>query len=157
MTEEWLIDGYNLLHGLHSVISSESKKSNRSALLSDVADFSSRVEQRVLMVLDGSGPQDELDSYHTPFFRVVYSQKISADSYIERMLFERRSEAQFMVVTNDRAISNIARGGGARVMSTSQFLERMRDLKKESSAEQDKKNIRSHGFHRPFEDKLKDL
>jgi len=157
MAEEWLIDGYNLLHAQHSASPSKKSNSDRNALILDVADFASRADHPVLMVLDGVGSQPELDIYHTAFFRVVYSQKISADAYIERMLFERRAERKFMVVTNDRAITNIARGGGARVMSTSQFLERMRGSKKESADEQQKTKIRSHGFHRPFEDKLKDL
>lgn len=157
MAEEWLIDGYNLLHARHSASPSKKNVSDRNSLILDVADFASREEYPVLMVLDGEGRQSELDIYHTRFFRVIYSQKISADTFIERLLFERRAEKRFMVVTNDRAITNIAHGGGARVMSTSQFLERMRGSKKESADEQQRSDIRSHGFHRPFDDKLKDL
>ncbi len=157
MPEEWLIDGCNLFFALHVASPPERSRSDRHALILGVADFASRLERPVLMVLDGSGSQAELDIYHTAFFRVVYSQKISADSFIERILFERRAEAQFMVVTNDRAISNMARGGGAGVMSTSQFLERMRGSQKDSADEQEKGRIKSHGFHRPFKDKLKDL
>lgn len=157
MAEEWLIDGCNLLHALSPKGLPSKNKSDRNAIISDIADFASRSERRVLMVLDGSGSQPELDIYECRFFRVVYSQKISADTYIEKILFERRAEAQFMVVTNDRAISNMARGGGARVMSTTQFLELMRQTKKDNADEQGKNAAKSHGFHRPFEDKLKDL
>ena len=156
MAEEWLIDGYNLLHALHSASPPEKNRSNLHRLISDVADFASESSQVVFMVLDGHGRQGELDICHTAFFRVVYSQKISADTFIEKTLFERRAETQFMVVTNDRAIANIARGGGARVMSTTQFLERMRESKKESTDKQQKNKIKSHSFHRPFEDRLKD-
>ena len=111
----------------------------------------------MLLVLDGKGEFAELDIHHTPLFRVVYSQKVSADTYIEKVLFDRRSEARFTVVTDDRAISNIARGSGALVLGTGPFIEMMKESKKEGAESMDKGKIRSHGFHRPFEDKLKDI
>jgi hypothetical protein len=60
-------------------------------------------------------------------------------------------------VTDDRAVSNIGRGGGARVLSTSIFAELLKECRKEESDVLNKARSREHGFHRPFEDKLKDL
>jgi hypothetical protein len=43
------------------------------------------------------------------------------------------------------------------VVGTAGFLEMMKESKKDSSESVDKGKLRSHGFHRPFEDKLKDI
>ena len=156
MAEEWLIDGYNLLHACPSANNSKNTREDRTALLSALASFTSQKDRPMLVVMDGFGDPSELDIHNTKLFRVVYSQKVSADAYIERILYERRSQASFMVVTDDRAISNIARGGGASVIGTGAFLEMMKESQKESSESLHKNKLRSHGFNRPFEDKLKD-
>ena len=154
MAEEWLIDGYNLLHAIASGRSSQKK--SRGALLAMSAGFAALKAERMLVVLDGMGDEAEPDVYRTEFFRVVYSQKVSADAVLERQLFDRRAEAHFTVVTNDRAIANSARGSGARVLSADVFMQRIEESRKESSETQHRNKFRSHGFHRPFEDKLKD-
>ena len=154
--EEWLVDGYNLLHAYPSGKSSHTRK-NREAFLAELAAFASAEGRVMLVVLDGQGDPAELDIHRTELFRVVYSQKVSADACIERILYERRTEARFTVVTNDRAISNIARGAGAAVLSAASFLERLGQTRGESSDALNKNKLRSHGFNRPFEDKLKDL
>jgi predicted RNA-binding protein with PIN domain len=156
MPEEWLIDGYNLLHARASAGHSQHPQ-KRSELLAELAGFASLKGQPVVVVLDGKGEPGELETHDTKLFRVVYSQKVSADACIERTLYERRSTTLFTVVTNDRAIANIARGGGSRVMSCETFLETLKESGKESSDTLHKGRIRSHGFNRPFDDKLKDL
>lgn len=153
MSEEWLVDGYNLLHACTP--GRPSRKNTRETLLADLAGFAALKGQHMLVVLDGTGVDSELNVHHTQFLRVVYSQKVSADAYLERQLFERRTQAQFTVVTNDRAISNIARGAGARVMGTEAFLDAMKGSLKESSETLHKNKAQSHGFNRPFDDKLK--
>ena len=157
MAEEWLIDGYNLLHACAAVKDRTQFPSDRPALLSVLAGFTAQKGRPMLVVMDGFGDPGELDIHTTNLFHVVYSQKVSADTCIERILYERRAAAHFTVVTDDRAITNIARGGGAAVIGTSGFLEMLKELRKESDQAQDRKKIDSHGFNRPFEDKLKDL
>ena len=156
MAEQWLIDGYNLFHALKSKRPQRSPLS-REELFALVAEFASFKKTDTLLVLDGAGDQGELDAYRTDHFEIVFSQKVSADACIERYLFEHRQTLQLVVVTDDRAISNIGRGGGARVLSTSAFAELLKECKKEGSDFLQNKRSREHGFHRPFEDKLKDL
>ena len=155
MPEEWLIDGYNLLH---SALSAGEKGSDISLprFFSRIADLASSQKHLILMVLDGSGNDKELDTHRTSFFRVVYSKKISADAYIERYLFENRSRATMTVVTNDRAIIDLARGGGARVLSTAEFSELLQETKLKNADILFKEKVKSHGFNRPFDQKLKD-
>ncbi len=157
MNEEWLIDGYNLLHALFPGSLQDKRNRNFQVMISWVADFASQENHKILMVLDGHGSQSELDIYHTAFFNMVYSQKISADAVIERRLYQGRSQTRFTVITNDRAISNIARGGGAVVLGVAHFVEMIKESKKTRDESAQKGKIKSHGFHRPFEDKLKHL
>jgi uncharacterized protein len=156
MSEEWLVDGYNLLHAAYPSGSSTRIKPDREAFLAELAGFSALDGKPMLVVLDGAGDQAELDKHTAPKFRVIYSQKVSADACIERTLFERRTEARFTVVTDDRAISNIARGSGALVMGAAGFLERLKESRKERADKQAHDKMKGHGFNRPF-DKLKDL
>ena len=121
------------------------------------AEFASFKNVSVLLVLDGAGDPAELGAYRTSCFEVVYSQKVPADAYIEKHLYENRDKQRLVVVTDDRAITNIARGCGASVLGTSTFAELLKECKKEGSDLLQKEKSREHGFHRPFEDKLKDL
>ena len=151
-----MIDGYNLLHALNSKASPKTSLS-REQLMALLAEFASFKKTHTLLVLDGVGEEGELRAYRTEYFEAVYSQKVSADACIEKYLFQHRETHALVVVTDDRAVSNIGRGGGARVLSTSIFTEMLKECKKEEEDVLFKKKSREHGFHRPFEDKLKDL
>ena len=155
MPEEWLVDGYNLLHRLKAAVQKKSDLS-LARLIERIVDFSSYRKHLVLMVLDGRGPKGELDARSAPFFRLVYSGKVSADACIERYLFENRSRAALAVVTDDRAISDMARGGGARVLSGKNFLEILEETERQKADILFEGRVRAHGFNRPFEKKLKD-
>lgn len=155
MAEQWLIDGYNLLYA-HQSQSPKKTSLPLEKLYAIVAEFASFKKQHTLLVLDGSGDEKQLHAYSTAFFKVVFSQKVSADAYIEKVLYEERNKQTLVVVTNDRAITNIAHGSGASVLSTSQFFELAKECKKEAEEFLQKGKSREHGFHRPFEDKLKD-
>ena len=155
MAEQWLIDGYNLLHA-HPSHSSSKVVLSREKLFALVAEFASFKKLPTLLVLDGVGDEGQLQAYRTDCFEAVFSQKVSADTYIEKFLYEQRGRARLTVVTNDRAIANIARGGGASVLSAAQFYDLMNECRKESDEFLLKEKTRGHRFHRPFEDKLKD-
>ena len=152
MLEEWLIDGYNLLHALNAL--SQWRGLSREKFLILLADFAAARDRRVTVVLDGKGNPDEFQAYLTKSFSVLYSQDVSADTCIEKCLYERRKEASFVVVTHDRAIASMARGAGARVMSAGDILELLKTDRKNAEELSFKQDVRAHGFHRPFKDKL---
>ena len=156
MAEQWLIDGYNLLHALQSQSPTKTFLS-REKLFALVAEFASFKKIHILLVLDGAGDQGQWHAYQTVYFEVMFSQKVSADACIEKYLYEHRDKQRLVVVTNDLAITNIGRGSGASVLGTSQFFELLKECKKEASEFLQKEKSREHGFHRPFQDKLKDL
>ncbi len=153
LSEEWLIDGYNLLHDLTQ--KNKESKISREALFGLLASFAATGNRKVLMVLDGRGNDEELEAYKTKSFHAVYSQMVTADSTIERTLCERQGQSQLKVVTKDRALSNIARGFGAIVVEPREFMERLYETQRESGDVLFKSKVAAHGFHRPFKDKLK--
>ena len=154
MNEVWLIDGYNLLHGLARF---ESKKAiSREALFFALAGFSSDHEREVLMVLDGKGNEAEFSAFMTTHFKIRYSQKVSADALIEKALHDHPAKASVCVVTEDRAIRQMARGFGARVMESREFYELLKRENKDKNGLLFKETVKGHGFNRPFDKKLKD-
>src|SRR5687768_9021898 len=107
MFELWLIDGYNLLHDLNP--SRRGKKPAKEALFDLLADFAAAgKDRRVLLVLDGKGSEGEHDVRRTASFEAVYSQDVTADTYIEKSLYDNRAKARLFVVTKDRAITLMA-------------------------------------------------
>lgn len=166
MAEEWLIDGYNLLYerarsprsgtnpSRSAADSRRKSASERSDLLARLASFAAAGDRAVTVVLDGKGNAAELETYRTARFEVVYSQKVSADSCIERRLFERPNRIGVTVVTADRAITDVARGMGGRVMKPLEFLRLLKDEDKAGEERLFRDRVRGHGFNRPFGDKL---
>ena len=148
LSEYWLIDGYNVLHESRG---GAKKRPSRELLFSRLAGFASSGPRQVLVVLDGVGPDEEWIACRTPNFSVVYSQKVTADSHIERILCAEKGRFNFMVVTRDRAVIEMSRGSGARVMSPEDLLSLIGDAGKEGDETLLKERIRAHGFNRPFE------
>lgn len=155
MSEEWLIDGYNVLHAF-SKKGGGDRKLSKDSLFSQLAGFASAGDRKLLVVIDGKGVDAELESYRTASFEVRYSQSVSADSVIEKYLYDNRSK-KLMVVTNDRAIVQIAHGAGARVTSADEFYELLKSQNKDDKETLFKRQADAHRFNRPFDKKLEDL
>ncbi len=147
MREKWLIDGHNLLYAVSI---------SREKLFAQLANFASAAEVEVLVVMDGVGRDEELEPYQTAGFRAVYSQKVSADAAIERELCQHKERVRFTVVTDDRAVAAMSRGSGASVLAIDEFRRRLSETLKETQNVLFKNKVKAHGFHRPFEKKLKD-
>jgi predicted RNA-binding protein with PIN domain len=148
-----LIDGYNLLHDLQNQ-KDKKRRLSRESLLACVASFAASRNTPVHFVMDGVGSPQELESFNTRLFTACYSQKVSADTYIEKYLYDKKGRAAIIVVTHDRAISNMARGAGARVMSPTEFAELLQNTEKDRSDILFQQKVKSHGFNRPFDGKL---
>lgn len=127
---------------------------NKAQLLEYCSRFAAMVHAPVRLVLDGVGPDAELSAYSHEFFEAAYSKAVSADAVIERLLFEGRGKFRYRVVTEDRAIAAIAAGTGAAVCSAVEFMAQIDDNNRQQNERLNKEDVRSRGFHRPFEDRL---
>ena len=70
---------------------------------------------------------------------------------IERHLFRQKAKASFVVVTNDRTVTDIAIGLGARAMKNSLFVELLKESDDTMKAILWNEKIKAHGFHRPLD------
>ena len=155
MQEAWLVDGYNLLYALARRGAAPPRITTKNQLLDTLAGFSKLTGERMTVVFDGIGPDDEFAHYRNSRFEAVYSQTTAADAYIERVFTQQREHFRFKVITEDRAIADLARGTGARVYSSVEFLAEMNDNSRHANEKLLKDRVRSDRFNRPFEDKFK--
>ena len=148
--EVWLIDGWNVLHGLSAKGSGRRMESEE--LLSLMADFAAHQECRVVVVWDGHGPggNPKLVLPVTSSVESLYSADKTADAVLERYLFDHRSTARLVVVTDDQAMTTIARGSGARVFSVLIFGQIVEEAKKGRRDWSEGNRADQHGFNRPF-------
>jgi predicted RNA-binding protein with PIN domain len=152
MPEEWLIDGYNFLYEIRSR-QPKHPLAQKETLFAALADFAA-AGRSVIAVLDGIGPEAELEPYRTNRFRAVYAGKLTADSYIERHLALSKKGLTTTVVTRDRAVKTMARGSGARVMDPEEFASLLTEKKKDVEDVLFKNKVKGRKFNTPFEDKL---
>lgn len=150
--EEWFVDGTNVLHAFRPA--EGSGPLDLPGLARDLACLASEENLRIWIVLDGKGPADELAGHRAPGLEVVYAQSLSADTWIERALYERSAGPACVVVTGDAAVSRIARGTGARVWTSAQLAERLKQAEHDRGERLRRGRAAQHGFHRPFENKL---
>lgn len=136
-----LIDGYNVC-GLDEgglVDANEAFKRGdmdaaRVALTKEVVDFKSFSGYRVALVWDADRTKDKDDDevegdLETDGFQVIYSVKNDADSWIEARVAEELKvdkNRTVYVATSDGALSSVARGSGAYVITSKAFVEEIR-------------------------------
>ncbi|MEO8289792.1 MAG: NYN domain-containing protein [Gaiellaceae bacterium] len=116
----YLFDGYNILHaaGLRE----------RDELVDSLASFVALRGARGIVVFDGFGEDREHGSLEVRFAP-------EADSLIERLAAEHRSQEEVWVVSSDQAIRGTA-GQETRRVSSKTFLAELGGTSAESSAAQ---------------------
>lgn len=124
-----LIDGYNLLHadpGLHKRAGSDLERA-RGELIGRLAVYVAERSVRITVVFDGSGLMSDTEMPVPGRLQVVYSASgQTADEVIVEALRNSANAREYIVVTSDMAdIGRSARGMGARVISSSSFLDRL--------------------------------
>jgi len=142
MDYKWLIiDGYNLLHQIPELarLLATDKEGARHRLIRRVEAATHRLAGKTTIVFDGreAGRDAALTS---KYMKVVYSPgNLTADTVIERMVFEARHPVDIMVVTSDVAERTTVSSAGALTMSCREFLDRC-DSSRKASARFDPKN-----------------
>lgn len=105
------IDGNNLLHNLPATARS------RSGVRRQVLDAVRHEGLQVTVVFDGPPPAGSPSIEHLGRVTVRYSGATSADDVILSLIPAGRAASQWVVVTNDRGLSERAKQRGARARS----------------------------------------
>ena len=118
----YLVDGNNLAHTLG--LSNEGV-ADRAACARTVATFCRLQGAKATLVFDGPAPRGPLAPGQTPRVRVLFSEALSADDLILRLLGEAKAPRDFTVVTSDRPLGDKARHRGATVERCHEFARRL--------------------------------
>ncbi len=110
-----VVDGNNLLHSLPP------QQRSRADVRRHALDLVRRESLRVFLVFDGPPPQGSPATEHLGRVTVRYAGTAAADDVIIEMLPAGRAAAQWVVVTDDRALRVRARGKGAGVRTLAEW------------------------------------
>lgn len=134
------VDGYNVI-GMWPKLRKWRDRSDletaRRLLLEAVAEFSAVREWECVVVFDAQNTDSKqrCDNYDNTDVRVVYTANETADSYIERSIFEccKWGERQVWAATSDMLHARVSGAMGAHVMSASLFVQELKRSQKETS------------------------
>jgi len=132
MPNHYLVDGYNVLHctAAYKPMMRMGLETARDAFINQLALFCANSQDSVTVVFDGS---ESLESNVTPFagvprLEVRYSPgKHSADTVIERLIYNAPERTRAVVVTRDRGLRELCQGMGAFSMAPESFLTTVRE------------------------------
>ncbi len=156
-----VIDGYNLLFEMAKLsrnkITTNELNNLRDDLVQKVANFAALSGQETILVFDGSSMQEEELVLEESGIQVVFTKKEeTADTFIERFLYEMPRTYETVLITSDGAVQEMALLTGAQRFSSRQFITDMnlleRDHQKYANQHQDK-TVNIFGDHLTQEEK----
>jgi len=136
MASLYYIDGYNVLHR-SSVMRASARvdlENAREALIDRVAQFCIATGHRACVVFDGrhTNKADRIPHKNVPGLQLVYTPTdLTADSYIERAVYQHKDRLQVAVVSNDRSLRDLCRNLGALTMEADNFLDTVRESRQD--------------------------
>lgn len=158
MTTHYLIDAYNVIYksSLLRPVAKYDLERARDMLLDLVQCFCLTGDYEVTVVFDGR--DEELTRQTAPLngnergMHLIYSpHHTSADTVIERLVYQRRDRMNCVVVSNDQSLRSQCRGMGSLTMEADSFLQSVKQV--ESSA-RDLLKKRQHAQAMLLEDQL---
>lgn len=137
MAEHYFIDAYNVMHKsstLRPVAATDLERA-REMLLDKVVSFCMTGRKQATVVFDGR--QEELSQSiaavrgHVAGMKIIFSPlNTSADTVIERLVYQERNRMNCIVVSNDGGLRSLCRGMGALTMEADSFLASVREFQR---------------------------
>ncbi len=125
-----IVDGYNVIHAdtrLKKTVKRDLRAA-RQQLTDRIARYLETKNLQVTLVFDGRGGLTDVDIRIPGKLQILFSSSgQTADEVIVEMLYASSNPRKYTVVTSDMAdIGRAARGLGAQLLSSREFLERIR-------------------------------
>ncbi len=136
MKEYLVIDGYNLLYAWAEqegvVLKEDVFDVMREKLIERIANYTGATGFETVLVFDAAGRSSLFNSeeYIDGVFVVFTNKDESADTYIERFLYQRPKYTRAVLVSSDGLIQDMAVFTGAERLSSRQFLTVLKDNEK---------------------------
>ena len=132
MAIEYILDGYNIIKSDESgVLTKGSLQEQRERFISLLNETHPQGSKRNRLVIVFDGPYDAPYSGNFPrffsgFVEVIFSEGVSADERIERLIREETHAPETVVVSDDRGLRRMLGGSGVQFMSVAEFTKRMK-------------------------------
>ena len=139
--ERFIVDAYNLLYADQELaeLAGTNLEAARNKLLRQVALYASRKAIKITMVFDGRAEIGPSQAGGSAAVKILYSARPqSADDLIIRIV-EKDPEARgITVVSSDNQVAGRARLAGASVLSSAEFISRLRKVKGTRESKEEK-------------------
>ena len=144
--KEWLIiDGYNLLHQISAGAMKGDITRSRKDLLLRLEPLADILARRITVVFDGQFEDEEAPARQkeSEIIEVIYAPPAStADSVIERLVWQAERPENILVVTSDRLERDTVSASGADTVASSIFISMIKEQTGYLTARIDKINKR---------------
>ncbi|MCK5655492.1 MAG: NYN domain-containing protein [Candidatus Aureabacteria bacterium] len=133
--KKYLIDGYNLLHAWKKehVFNSKTFDGMREELIRSLQMLADFKDIAIEVYFDGKiRSKDKIEG--SPHFKVIFTSKgITADTAIERAVYNAESKKELTIITLDRKIRDLAMALGVLSLNPMHFLADLEEAKREIS------------------------
>ncbi len=147
MAEHYFIDAYNVMHksSLLRPVAHAYLERAREMLIDKAICFCMTGHKRVTIVFDGRNEEQthltEWVGGQVAGMNIIYSpHHTSADTVIERLIYNEPRRMDCIVVTNDGGLRALCRGMGALTMEADSFLASVRQFEQNARETVEKKN-----------------
>ncbi len=117
-----IVDGYNVINSWQCLtrLRNKSLEFKRLSLISTLQNFSDYTGKEISIVFDGNGAKEL--SKKEGSLSIVFSKKCeTADTVIERLVYNEKDRTKILVATNDRTEQNMIFGMGATFINSADF------------------------------------
>ena len=146
---QYIIDGFNVVHKVSSLKRSTTPRADLIHFIKK-HKLTGSVNNKVTVVFDGA-PSREIISERG--FKVIYSDRCSADDLIIAQIKKTKNTSQLIVVSDDREIRDCAKSHGIRSVKVLDFIN---PKKLNKSKEKEQKDI-SYTLQKEITDQMRKI
>lgn len=132
MALHYVLDGYNIIKSDASgFLTHGSLEEQRERLIGLLAAARPQGSERNRLTVVFDGPYDSpcaegcFPRYYKGSIEIIFSEGISADERIERLVEEELHAADAIVVTDDKGLRRMMGGSGVKFMGVAEFTKRL--------------------------------
>ena len=149
MSIHYLLDGYNVIHQMPSVLDLAKLEDRRRRLIGFIEQYAPQgsLNNRVTIVFDGD--LEVFGGMVSSSAKVIFSQGESADDKIKKIVARAQNAKNIVVVSDDRSVQYAVRALGAKTSAVRKFLDRAKVSGKKGNSGRPGKSSAKKGAGEP--------